>query len=130
MHSQLGSARQEGLEDVVAVPDPGDGESLQPSIVLLPKQSQALGLRSGGAGQADGQEGMIRWGCAKAAGCLQCYLQCMDHTWNYCCCRMVTEGKLPMSYKKAQVLLLALEKDTLAHEPRGEAQAEGFSTRH
>lgn len=74
MHSQLGSARQEGLEDVVAVPDPGDGESLQPSIVLLPKQSQALGLRSGGAGQADGQEGMIRRGCAKAAGCLQCYL--------------------------------------------------------
>lgn len=55
---------------------------------------------------------------------------CMDHTWNYCCCRMVTEGEPPMSYKKARVLLLALEKDTLAHEPRGEAQAEGFSTRH
>lgn len=71
VHSQLCSARHEGLQDVVAIPDPGNGEPLQPPIVLLPKQSQALGWHSRGAGQADGQEGMSRRVCAKAAGCLQ-----------------------------------------------------------
>lgn len=77
VHSQLCSARHEGLQDVVAIPNPGNGEPLQPPKVLLPKQSQALGLHSRGAGQADGQEGMIRRVCAKGAGCLQ-----MLPAWN------------------------------------------------
>lgn len=38
----------------------------------------------------------------------------------------ITEEKPPVSYKKAQVLLLPLEKDTLAHLPHDEAQAERF----
>lgn len=39
MHSQLCSTCHDGVEDIVSIPNPGDGEPIQTTIVLLPKES-------------------------------------------------------------------------------------------
>lgn len=44
MHSQLCSTCHDGVEDIVSIPNPGDGEPVQTTIVLLPKESHIPGV--------------------------------------------------------------------------------------
>lgn len=44
MHSQLRSARHDGVEDIVSIPDPGDGEPVQTTVVLLPDEPHSPGV--------------------------------------------------------------------------------------
>lgn len=53
MHSQLRSARHDGVEDIVSIPDPGDGEPVQTTVVLLPDEPHSLGVMF--------QENEARW---------------------------------------------------------------------
>lgn len=44
MHSQLCSTCHDGVEDIVSIPNPGDGEPVQTTIVFLPKESHIPGV--------------------------------------------------------------------------------------